>query len=682
MQSRQPKWNIHESVILLEAYLEVLRGESLKAQIIKRVSIDLRKMAKNNGMRIDDVFRNENGISYQLQSMDSAYKGYKVYVPATKLFIETVDIYRNDNEKYVTLCKEAKCMIAQQPGNKEKFIAWASSNLSEQRCKWIEENLHKVEQFATTTNIISCSLYDVTDPSLLITLQKALSKNKLFQLKHHKLLKNIMDDYHAYMLFCSKFLKNDESTNTASEVIDPNDSAEMGIETVLKKHYQYGFKYESIRELMRFRQFADTMSVILPDDDGQLKKGILSAGILIDDKVYCRSQIQTDELHDLVERIFSNGVNVIYYESLLEKNSDWMSSHAITNEETLKEYLRQNLKGCSFSKKFFLKGKKMTEKEAVTEEIIRVWGDKQTESVDNLQERLPYIPIGNIWRVISGNDVFVLASDARYLLLDRFIITDEEANNILTFVESACKTNGFASLNDVPLGDIEEQNYELSQIAILNAIYKRVLAKKYYLNSKILTRDQSDLDPVVLIKQYLSGKAECTFDEAADKVVELIGGNNRQYAFQALYSEMVRVDVNRFVSVDQVQFDVKEIDAVLASLIKNHFAAVRDIATFAMFPVCGQDWNHYLLESYCFKFSRQYSLHVLNFNDKNAGIIAEKGYSKGYYEMLAIALSRTNVELTKDVAGPYLCEAGYIAKSKFARLDEIVQMAEKLKEER
>lgn len=50
--------------------------------------------------------------------------------------------------------------------------------------------------------------------------------------------------------------------------------------------------------------------------------------------------------------------------------------------------------------------------------------------------------------------------------------------------------------------------------------------------------------------------------------------------------------------------------------------------------------------------------------------------------MLAIALSRTNVELTKDVAGPYLCEAGYIAKSKFARLDEIVQMAEKLKEER
>ncbi len=70
-----------------------------------------------------------------------------------------------------------------------------------------------------------------------------------------------MDDYHAYMLFCAKFLKNDGSTNTASDVIEPNDSAEMGIETVLKKYYQYGFKYESIRELMRFRQFADTMSV-------------------------------------------------------------------------------------------------------------------------------------------------------------------------------------------------------------------------------------------------------------------------------------------------------------------------------------------------------------------------------------------------------------------------------------
>ena len=71
--------------------------------MVKIISDKLRNMAVNRGITIDDVYRNENGISYQIQSMDSAYKGYKVYVPATKLFVEAVDIYRKNPEKYIKL---------------------------------------------------------------------------------------------------------------------------------------------------------------------------------------------------------------------------------------------------------------------------------------------------------------------------------------------------------------------------------------------------------------------------------------------------------------------------------------------------------------------------------------------------------------------------------------------------
>ena len=77
------------------------------------------------------------------------------------------------------------------------------------------------------------------------------------------------------------------------------------------------------------------------------------------------------------------------------------------------------------------RGAKLTEKAAVTSEIKRVWGDKQTESVDVLSEKLPYIPKGNIWRVISGNDDFVLSSEGVYLLVDRLRITDDEIEDTL-----------------------------------------------------------------------------------------------------------------------------------------------------------------------------------------------------------------------------------------------------------
>ena len=824
--NKQPKWDIYEAVILLDGYIEWLNTNQPKTKIIKRISADLRRMATNRGTEIDDIYRNENGISYQIQSIDSAYKGKKVYVPATRLFEETIELYRTDAERYIEILEEAKSMVAAKQNNKEAFLVWAASVLPAQRCKWIEKNILKMEHFAVVFKLISGSIFDITDTAMLTTIYEAAGKNKIFQIKNRKLIKNINDDFQTYMQYCSQLSKKaDQATDSDMLVIEPsakslstfatlteqeagttaskhsmsanaptsaaceaeflaylqntakladktcvsyvssirsaeryaidngylsyslfnedkekiiataselysdpdfisyNDNqhnrfsaainkllefigadipekaaASLGkrndnqitapaeanseIVAVLKQHYEYGFKYDSIRELMRFRQFADEMGITLPEEDEALKASILSSGTVIDDKVYYKSDDMLQELQRIVDDILSSGAVVIYYESLFENKQEWMESHVITSPDMLKEYLQYNISGCSFSKKFMVKGSRCSEKDAVTDELKRIWGAYPVESVYRLSDRLPYIPIGNIWRVISGNDLFVLASEGEYLFIDRFRITEDDEEEILDFVDESYDKNGFASLCDVPLGSIEEENYELTQTAIYHAIYKKVLSGKYHLNGKILTKEKSDLDAVMLLKQYIKGKAECTFDEVSDKVVELTGGINRQYAFQALYDDMVRVDKNRFVANRLVNFSIDEIDTVLAGFITDNFCAIRDVTTFAMFPLCGQNWNHYLLESFCYKYSRKYSLHVIHFNDKNAGIIAEKDFNKKYNEMLAIALARTDVELSSEVIGQYLFNTGYMAKSKYAKLGEIAQRASELRKER
>lgn len=823
---KQPKWDIYEAAILLDGYLETQQKCQPRIQIIKRVSEQLRNMAINRGKVIDEVYRNENGISYQMQSMDSAYKGENVYVPATRLFKEVVELYRTDTGRYFDILEEAKRMVAAKQNNKEAFLVWAASVLPAQRCKWIEKNILKMEHFAVVFKLISGSIFDITDTAMLTTIYEAAGKNKIFQIKNRKLIKNINDDFQTYMQYCSQLSKKaDQATDsdilviepsaksmstfatlteqeagttaskhsmlvnaptsaaceaeflaylqntakladktcvsyvssirsaeryaidngylsyslfnedkekiiaTASELYSDSDfisyndnqhnrfsaainkllefigadipekaAASLGkrhdnqitapveanseIVAVLKQHYEYGFKYDSIRELMRFRQFADEMGITLPEEDEALKTSILSSGTVIDDKVYCKNDDMLQELQRIVDNILSSGAVVIYYESLFENKQEWMESHVITSPDMLKEYLQYNISGCSFSKKFMVKGSRCSEKDAVTDELKRIWGAHPVESVHRLSDRLPYIPTGNIWRVISGNDLFVLSSEGEYLFIDRFRITKDEEEDILDFVDEICEENGFASLCDVPLGSIEEENYELTQTAIYNAIYKKVLSGKYHLNGKILTKEKSELDAVMLLKQYIKDKDECTFDEVADKVVELTGGINRQYAFQALYDDMVRVDKNRFVANRLVNFSIDEIDTVLAGFITDNFRAIRDVTTFAMFPLCGQNWNHYLLESFCYKYSRKYSLHVIHFNDKNAGIIAEKDFNKKYNEMLAIALARTDVELSSEVIGQYLFNTGYMAKSKYAKLGEIAQRASELRKER
>ena len=80
------------------------------------------------------------------------------------------------------------------------------------------------------------------------------------------------------------------------------------------------------------------------------------------------------ELQRIVDNILSSGAVVIYYESLFENKQEWMESHVITSPDMLKEYLQYNISGCSFSKKFMVKGSRCSEKDAVTDELKRIWG--------------------------------------------------------------------------------------------------------------------------------------------------------------------------------------------------------------------------------------------------------------------------------------------------------------------
>ena len=115
---RQPKWNIYEAVILLDGYIEIFQDNKPRSKIIKCISADLRQMAINRGMTIDGTYRDKNGISYQMQSMDSAYKGETVYIPATRLFVETVELYRTDTRRYFDILKEAKNLIVAKQNNR------------------------------------------------------------------------------------------------------------------------------------------------------------------------------------------------------------------------------------------------------------------------------------------------------------------------------------------------------------------------------------------------------------------------------------------------------------------------------------------------------------------------------------------------------------------------------------
>ena len=114
--------------------------------------------------------------------------------------------------------------------------------------------------------------------------------------------------------------------------------------------------------------------------------------------MYAKSENLSKELQQIAQKIFADGTGMIYYDELLNHESEWMNRQHITSESMLKELLQKYFPDCHHAKRFMLNGGKQTEKESLIAELKRVWGDKSSRSVDDLSADLPFIPTDNIWR--------------------------------------------------------------------------------------------------------------------------------------------------------------------------------------------------------------------------------------------------------------------------------------------
>ena len=107
-------WDRDEAIILLDGLLSVLNGEKPRSEVIDAVSKELRQRAIDKGIEIDEVFRNINGISMQMQRMEyvltNGRQGLDPKSPP-KLFQEVVTLYKTDRPTYEKLLKEARNLL-------------------------------------------------------------------------------------------------------------------------------------------------------------------------------------------------------------------------------------------------------------------------------------------------------------------------------------------------------------------------------------------------------------------------------------------------------------------------------------------------------------------------------------------------------------------------------------------
>ncbi len=719
---RQPTWDKYEVALLIESYLKIENGIGSKLGTLKEISNNLRVKAENEGLLIDETFRNLNGMQWQLGFIDRAFKktGYGSHMPS-KLFQEMVEMYQIDRTSFDSILADARDKIKYQTSvldiatiderpeyekedkmnkHKEDFTRWLKN---QEKIKYSITAIIAVQdecsEYAIAHKLSQTSLWEIENARIFDIIATKLLDTRIFRVLHKKaaLIFDKTCLYYKNYLYektrdavVLNDVKQEEIAKNSKKIINYTHLKDVGkasqeyedkIIHILNNNFVYGFRLDSPIELMKFRECAKSEGTELTVSDDELDKKIQKVGFISNGKLYVLGDETKKELNAVIENVLSQGISVVFYESFMMNNSEWVEKMHIVTEEILKDFLTKVRKDLFFSKNFVSLNEKSNEGIVVVNEIYRVWAEETILSVEEISDRLPYVPKEKIRYYLSLSRYFAWVSEGVYTRVDNLVITPEEESDIVRFIEKECESNGFASLNDMPLGDIVEQNYELSETTIMIAVYNKLLSEVFYLNGKIVTKEKSDIDAVKLMKKYCLDKDECTLEEAINKVEELTGSKDRRIAYAALYDMMIRIDTEKFIADRFVSFDIEATDEAIAHFISDDFVAIKDITTFALFPLCGQSWNHYFLESYCYRYSKKFNFRTNVYNGRNAGAIVDETVGFDYMELLSRAVARAKINLTKDQTGQYLVEAGYMARSKFSRLDEIVERAKEIREE-
>lgn len=191
-------WNQSEVILLVDAYFMIKNRAISRKLAVQLVSEELRKKTLLSKIKIDDVFRNTNGINmrfYEVQYIDSDNKtGIK---NTSKLFIEIVKLYSDNamafQSKYNDTIKEIY-------GNAVfTFAQWINSGKYYEARKSIEYSLRILETIGKKEGLIKESLCNISDFGKVIELDQVVRDDIFFEkyrragYDHEKLFTSYID---------------------------------------------------------------------------------------------------------------------------------------------------------------------------------------------------------------------------------------------------------------------------------------------------------------------------------------------------------------------------------------------------------------------------------------------------------------------------------------------------------
>lgn len=669
-------WDKYEAVILLDGWLKTKAGIP-KNEVINLVSYQLRQKAINQGIEIDSVFRNTNGIKFQLMSMASAFEATNMGKAPSKLFLEIVEIYHNDNISYMALLKEAMQMIESTSETKSDFIQFAKQQIPTKADKVITATNY-IEQFAIATKALPCSFFDILTDNTIYILRKKVLNHKVFIVRYRNL-----QDYAVLALSLLESYVANESHSTPKE-IDINKKEQVNIETkqidnisftellfnellsdeiidncntILSRDFEDGYQIGDYMHQMRFLScyedlFNDQLKVEINQLDDLLKR----VGETRDGRVFLKQKCESTLLSSIYSDItdaFENGARSVYIECIYERYSDNLASEmSVYNVDALKDLMRNDN---NFPTDYRIERSAIVKNgiNSKTEyEIRNVLQSSHTPlTYEDIKSILWYVPMRTIRTKLVNLPEVVNIDKGTYFFAPNLYISADEKIDLIKAMHSAIYSKGYIVAKDLreifrnacPSAALDS---EYLKDHAIREILKVILKNEFDFSSSVITEKGNSLDIGQAYQNFASEHERLTLQELKEFQKELgigiIYWNN-------VLKEMIRISSTEMIHKSKIQFDVEAVDNALEMMYPNEYTSLKDITLFLSLPATSVRWNGFVLESYLRDYSRKFRLVQMSVsNDDYFGVMLKNTSKLETYNDVAADMLAKNESWTDE----------------------------------
>lgn len=459
---------------------------------------------------------------------------------------------------------------------------------------------------------------------------------------------------------------------------DRDGSMSKKIVGVLRSYFSRGFRLNSTIEERRFKQFYENQYSSEFPATLQLSMMIPRLGIQHENKVYLPEFMLAADVRDKIQLYIVShfeSSDYIYYDAILDKFSEDIVDSQIFDKETLKAYLQYyDVYGWSYETFYISKTNSVSvNQDQDIIDFVRMQGGIVTEN--EILNAFHYMPKDYVVRCVVRNNRTLISCGRGYRFhIDNYRINDIEKNGIREIIQLSIQSAGYLTTSElarsvqIKYPSVLSDNTEYGIIGFRNVV-SNLYEGEFSFYNNLISSMHSRLDTNQVFEDFCKSKATFTIEEVnqlADDLRTLIN-------FDAISRYCIRVSESKFVSKDNIVFDVPATDAAIANYCSGEYVTILDINTFVAFPYCSYRWNNYLLESFVAQYSKQFKLMHSRYNKDNTigAIVKRTSAFSDYDEILIDAVANSKVPLNENEVLDYLQEKGYIARRRSDFLSKI-----------